>query len=371
MQLPWNYYSEGDRFFLRSISCLRRKVRRKNDQIYVLRLAKHSDTRRLASQSATIDRHKEFMMAVGSGKILRIAPLVTASINSNEGINELAHRIYRATADTFRESPRYNAKGFTPDERMLGLCALRLGGALIRPLRTSARMPTIEEVEENMDAYTDGKDVPCGPPIPIHQIMVDELKVDERLRWDDKDNMDASLEFGAIEDAEMLVHDINEGKVHLASEATVVALGRLSGDPQEANPLPICISGTCKKATGHDQAEFLRIIHAAVNNRLKHGNSTYRTISVASDGEAKRGLALTLEFMKFNLDKLSPIFPLLKPLEFMNLRVGPDDITPDKDFRHVMKTIRSLLMRKISTNVLGFVITPAIGPSGCLYKSRT
>ncbi|KAJ7454366.1 hypothetical protein B0H11DRAFT_2200685 [Mycena galericulata] len=44
----------------------------------------------------------------------------------------------------------------------------------------------------------------------------------------------------------------------------------------------------------------------------------------------------------------------------MNLQVGPDDITPDKDYRHVIKTVRNLLMRKMGINLLGCLITPAV-----------
>lgn len=77
------------------------------------------------------------------------------------------------------------------------------------------------------------------------------------------------------------------------------------------NPRPICISGTCKHETGSQQAEFLRTISIAASNRVKHGNITYRTVSYASDGEAKRGAAFVMEFMRFKLADTSPISPLL------------------------------------------------------------
>ncbi|KAJ7083913.1 hypothetical protein C8R43DRAFT_1082866 [Mycena crocata] len=442
MQLPWSFYTDNDRFFLRSTSCSRRvladspsnmcrkcnnlrsnevlygiserivhgvdestplmffpigglvtKLRRRNDQIQVMRLGKHNDIQRIASQSATIDRHKEFVMAVASGKVTRIAPLVAASLNNHESLDAMAYRFYRATEDTVREGPRYNPKGFTPDERMIGLCALRFGGArladilhralglpglttlrkhtVIRPLRASPGLPTIAEIVENIDAYTDGEDVPTGPPTIIHQVaMADELHIDKRPRWDDKTNMilgacrehadQTSLEFQQMADAEVFFQDLHDGKVHLASEATVVAIGALSKDPRVYNPRPVCISGTCKAETGPEQADFLRAIHAAINERKNHGNITYRLVSFASDGEATRGAALVLEFMKKTLKDTSPIFPLLEPLEFMNLLVGDDDITLDKDSRHVIKTTRGLLMRKMGINLLGFHITPPI-----------
>ena len=56
----------------------------------------------------------------------------------------------------------------------------------------------------------------------------------------------------------------------------------------------------------------------------------------------------------------SPIYTLLQPLEFLNLLVGPDDITADKDPKHIIKRQRNALMRKKGMEVLGFCITPSI-----------
>jgi hypothetical protein len=146
----------------------------------------------------------------------------------------------------------------------------------------------------------------------------------------------------------------------ISLQATIAALGSLAREPQMYNPRPVCISGTCKTEKGTEHATLLRKLLEAANNRKVHGNIIYRTVSVASDGEAKRGLALALEFMKYRLSPTSPIYPLLHPLEFMNLSVGPDDITVDKDYRHVIKALRSLLMRRMGVNVLGIEIVPAV-----------
>ncbi|KAJ7106157.1 hypothetical protein C8R44DRAFT_834354 [Mycena epipterygia] len=306
------------------------KIRRKNDQIEVMRLTKHNDMQMLASQSAALDSHKEFVMAVGSGKVSRIAPLVAASENNHEGMDALAHRIYQASSDTFREGPVYNPEGFTPDERM--------------------------KIEENIDAYTTGEDVPTGPPRIVHcVVMMDEIAVEKRVRWDDKTNMilgacrehssNVPLEFSDLADVEIFFRELDAGKVHLASEATVVCFGALSRDPH-MYPRPICISGTCKRERGPDQAALLRAVNAAGNNRKTHGNIIYRTVSF-------RGLAFAMEFMKSKLQETSPIYPLLAPLEFMNLLA-------DKDYRHVFKTTRGLLMRKVGIKLLGFLVAPAI-----------
>lgn len=60
--------------------------------------------------------------------------------------------------------------------------------------------------------------------------MFDELKVEERPRWDDKSNMilgvcrehgkHTSLEFTSKNEAELLIKSIREGDVHLAVEVS-------------------------------------------------------------------------------------------------------------------------------------------------------
>ncbi|KAK6988817.1 hypothetical protein R3P38DRAFT_3442955 [Favolaschia claudopus] len=312
-------------------------------------------------------------MAIATNDVSRISALVRAGINNGESIHAMLERFYRACVDVHREGPKYNPKGFTPDDYMVGLCVLRLGGArlaeilhralglpglttlrkhsVIRPLRASPAMPTITEIEANIDAYTTGEQEPSGAPRMVHRVlMLDEIALEKRPRWDNKTNKilgacrehshAVSLEFCDLDDAEAFFASLDANKVHLASEATVAALGSLARDTQMYNPRPVCISGTCKTETGEQHSHFLRKLLEATDNRKTHGNIIYRTTCVASDGEAKRGLALALEFMKYQLSVASPIYPLLQPLEFMNLLVGADDITPDKDYRHVFKALR-------------------------------
>ncbi|KAF7355857.1 hypothetical protein MVEN_00914300 [Mycena venus] len=232
-------------------------------------------------------------------------------------------------------------------------------------------MPAFAKIEANIDAYSAGEAVATGAPRIIHRLLIaDEIAVKGRARWDDKTNMilgacrehtpPGSREFCDLQDATTFFERLDRNEFHLASEATVAALGSLAREPQLYNPRPVCISGTCKTEKGYQHAALLRKLLEAADNRKVHGNITYRKVSFASDGEAKRGLALALEFMKYPLSPTSPIYSLLQPLDFMNLLVGPDDITPDKDYRHVIKALRSLLMRRMSINVLGFEIVPAV-----------
>lgn len=136
---------------------------------------------------------------------------------------------------------------------MLGLLILRLGGArlagivhrakglpgistlrsntVIRPLRASAGMPTIEEIVENIDAFTEAEPESIGPPVIVHRVlMMDEIAVEQRPRWDDKTNMilgacrecshKVSLEFNTAADLEVFFNALDDSEIHLAREVS-------------------------------------------------------------------------------------------------------------------------------------------------------
>jgi hypothetical protein len=141
-------------------------------------------------------------------------------------------------------------------------------------------------------------------------------------------------------------------------------IGFLSGNKRIYAACPILISGTCKREDGHKHAELIGILLYAVKKELNaalnpHGISA-SIISVASDGETRRGKALVKLAMDHILPDSSPIAPILKCLDLMNFLVGDDDITADKDFRHVDKRIRNLLLHKRGIAVGDQMVTPPI-----------
>ncbi|KAJ7200082.1 hypothetical protein B0H12DRAFT_1289370 [Mycena haematopus] len=433
-RLPWDYYSKGDRFFVQSHDCRRslvainrgcgpceglllndvlcgivqrirfgihpntpliympistlvETVRKKADQCRGLKLTKLNIVQKLLGKMAALDEHKQFVMAVASGRVERVAQLVQACLNNGAGIQGIVERYQRACREV------YNPKGFTEDDKMLGLLILRLGGArlagivhrakglpglttlrkntIIRPLRASIAMPTVEEIEENIKGCMEGEPESTGPPVILHRVlMLDEIAVEKRPRWDDKTNNilgacrecgpRISLQLNTAADLEVFFASLDNGEIHLASEATVAAFGVFSKDPRVYSAQPCCISGTDKTEKGPAHAKFIQQIMTAGNNKRARGNITYRTISIASDGEAKRGAALVEAAMNHDLSPDSPIYPLLSPLQLMNFRVGEDDVTADKDYRHVLKTLRNLLMRLKGVKILGCIITPAL-----------
>jgi hypothetical protein len=56
----------------------------------------------------------------------------------------------------------------------------------------------------------------------------------------------------------------------------------------------------------------------------------------------------------------SPLYKHLSPLSLFNLHVGEDDLTCDKDWKHVFKRLRNLLLRDRGILIDDFRITPAV-----------
>jgi hypothetical protein len=121
---------------------------------------------------------------------------------------------------------------------------------------------------------------------------------------------------------------------------------------------PVVISGDCKRESGEEHAEVIQTVLKGVN--ALQNKTKLRIVSIASDGETRRGLAFILLTFKSPLLQNSPIYSILKPLKFLNLHVGDNDLTCDKDWKHVFKRWRNLLLRQRGVVVNGVRITPDI-----------
>ncbi|KAH9009043.1 hypothetical protein EDB85DRAFT_1903531 [Lactarius pseudohatsudake] len=374
-------------------------ARRKTDQIEQLRMSKLNDT-------GALEDHKQWILAIASGRVDRVASLVQAGLKQQVGIKTLIQQYERA-ADKL-----YKPKGFTNDDIMRSIFAhqsLALPSlttirrqTVLPALVVSPSIPTVAEVEANViSCYSSFRSVSGsfsgGTTLDktldsdlwqpsdkikdkiVHQVlMLDELAVEKRVRWDDthnkfqgtcrEHNQQIPLDFTSERELDILCSAIENDEVHLASEATVAAIGVLSSEPRECAVRPILFSGTCKKETSEQHAQVIKMVLATCNRQKRQNNATYRTVCIASDGEAKRGDVLVIQTMTSELSMDSPIYALLRPLEFLNLLVGPDDITVDKDFKHIIKCQQNVFMRNKGVEILGFCITPSILRSQLEYN---
>ena len=339
-----------------------------------------------------------------------MAPLVQAALKNGTGIGSIIEQYKRASEKL------YKPKGYTSEDIMQSIVLLRLGGArvaefahrsLALPSLTTIRRntvlpslvvspstPLLADVEKNIlscfSAFESAgalSELASKSDKIIHQVlMLDELAIEKRIRWDDSTNMFQGtcrehnnrilLDFTSERELELLCDALEKDQVHLASEvrgflmmrqpfltfskATVAAIGVLSPDSREYAARPIMFSGTCKKETSEEHAQLIKTLLTACNRQSTQGDTRYRTICIASDGEAKRGDSLVILTMTSELSIDSPIHALLQPLEFLNLLVGSDDITADKDPKHIIKRQCNTLMCKRGMEVLGFCITPSI-----------
>ncbi|KAH9975229.1 hypothetical protein BGW80DRAFT_1250853 [Lactifluus volemus] len=303
-------------------------VRHKQDHIETLRMTKLNDSRKLLGKMGALEDHKT-------------------------GIKALIQQ-YECVADRL-----YQPRGYSKDDIMRSIVLLQLGGAcvaefahqslslpslttircniVLHTLVVSPSFPTLAEIEANLRSCYTAWDSICeshsGPGLRlrlrlgggtqkiIHEvIMLDELATEKRVRWDDSTNKflgtccehnhNIPLDFTSERKLDILCDAIVHDQVHLASEATVTAIGALSPKPREYATLPILLSGTCKAETGKQHANLIKAV---------------------------------LE---------------LHPLELMNFLVGPDDIMADKDFKHVIKRQCNVLMQNKGIEIQGFCITP-------------
>jgi hypothetical protein len=98
----------------------------------------------------------------------------------------------------------------------------------------------------------------------------------------------------------------------------------LGGETRLYSARPILISGSCKRETGAEHASLINTGYLASHK------SKLRTVSIASDGESRRGEALVRLTFKRQIDPDSPIYEMLHVLPLMNVEVGDDDLTADK-----------------------------------------
>lgn len=135
-------------------------------------------------------------------------------------------------------------------------------------------------------------------------------------------------------------------------------MGLLATERRLYSARPILISPTCKRESSSVHAELIEATIRACNRASE--NLPGRLFSIASDGEARRGAALNRLTLKRPVSKESPLYPLIGSLPLMNLLVGDDEVTADKDYKHIFKRFRALVLREKGIMIYGFKVTPEI-----------
>ncbi|KAE9387736.1 hypothetical protein BT96DRAFT_837295, partial [Gymnopus androsaceus JB14] len=286
-------------------------------------------------------------IAIALNDIPRIQSLMAVQVKHGRSVNSMLEKIDAATKQTY--SPRsYEELDFHRAFLMYklgGQCIANIGhkalGILsisatkrqigIQPLLTSASAPTIEEMTHNLNICLPELRKALDTEVENHPILgmglcINEIKIEEHLHWDPLTNMilgvcrehggSCSLEFHLIIEAKTVLQCLHNDSVHLASEATVMAVTLLSGAAKDYAACPFCISGTCKQ-------------------------------------EDATALTLTR--------KLPPgILSSLSLLSLFNTLCGEDKLTSDYNWKHVFKRFRNTLLREKGLSVHNIAITDSV-----------
>ncbi|EIW75146.1 hypothetical protein CONPUDRAFT_66200, partial [Coniophora puteana RWD-64-598 SS2] len=371
------------------ISGLHSIIRTKTFQVQALRLGRVNLSKSLARKSSALDDHKRFLLAIADSDFSRVQDLIQVCIKNGMSVQKMAEQLDKATRGL------YSPKSFSTAEKKLCVLILRLAGPRVLsiyhkatgapatstiqrcsvnpPLRVSAGFPSIDEVSYNVkNSFAEGTlgltddSASSADQVYGYSLMIDEIKVEGRPRWDDLTNKivgvareDADkigLDFCSEAEAYALVKAVADGKVRLAVEATVAAIGLLAGDSRSHAARPILVSGTCKTEDAPTHADLIQVVIDACEHEKVPG----RLYCIASDGEARRGAALVLLTHKRKLAPSSPIFSYVGKLPLMNTLVGDNDLTSDKDWKHViMKRIRCAILRDKGITIYDYNIPPA------------
>jgi hypothetical protein len=245
-------------------------VHQKTNQIEQLRMSKLNDSQKLLAKAGALDDHKQWVLAVASGWVDRVASLVQAGLKQRVGIQALIQQ-YENAAEKL-----YKPRGYTHKDIMQSIVLLRLGGVhvaqfshqslalpslmtirhqtVLPALVVSPSIPTVAEVKLNIaacyssfhsvsgacfggtaqDSIDLDKDSDLRQPNRIiHQVlMLDELATEKHARWDDmhnkfqgtcrEHNSQIPLDFTSERELDLLCEAIENDEVHLATEVCLM-----------------------------------------------------------------------------------------------------------------------------------------------------
>jgi hypothetical protein len=129
---PFHYHGTGGMI---------RLLREKTNQVRGLRLNRIGEARKLVRKANAIDQYKEWIMAVGSGKVEHVDRLVHVALKNNRGICGLLDLYDRAAHDV------YHPRSYSEEDYLWSLLFWRLGGRRLADIaHLSMNMPALRTV---------------------------------------------------------------------------------------------------------------------------------------------------------------------------------------------------------------------------------
>jgi hypothetical protein len=224
-------------------------LRRKTAQIRQLKLRALNKAATLSVRNRHLDAWKRMAVAIGREDIPRIRSLMARESRAGSSIFTILERIDAAA------KRKYIPRGYTQADFERSYLIYKLGGRAAasiarglgvpsidatkcriaaQPLRSSAGYPTKDELHANLahcypvpDSTTPSS-VNSSALVHGMSMQIDEIKIQERLRWDPRTNNilgvcrehgnQVALEFRSMHQADALLRSLQQESVHLATE---------------------------------------------------------------------------------------------------------------------------------------------------------
>ncbi|KAJ7863815.1 hypothetical protein B0H14DRAFT_2574747 [Mycena olivaceomarginata] len=321
---------------------------------------------------------KDLFNFIGTNRIPALHRIFWNASKEGWGVEKFAKQVRLAAQG------KYKARNYTEYEIALSIMLYELGGGgtvygmnhslfmlplitTIQPYRRELKItPSVSglkftDISKNISALFSGQagvagtgDTPMAPARYGHTLSFDELAIERKIDYmTETDEMGGlccehlsvleTVKVGkGIDVVEAAVDAVKEEKVHVAQEALVGAISRLSRTGYGARP--VLIIPTCKKGTWADSVKTMLTVVEAWK-RSPHGETMHGPLlSIASDGEPKRRAAMFVMCMNTEILPDNPLYPYICDLPGLNRRVGKDNLTEDPDVKHEVKCLRGQIV---------------------------
>lgn len=200
------------------------RIRRLQHQVNSLKLNELNVTRQVTRLGVKLDEYKRFAAAIATNNIPGVGRLVSTCLKQRKSIRAIVDQMHRAIDHL------YSPKNFVKKELHLAFLFWKLGNAKVCSIAAKAlnlpsvstarralnipklkiphQSPTIELIKTNLRAIFPASEV--RPSKLCFNLMIDEIKVEERPRYQYDDNSIVGMCREHIHSHEILVHSASD-----------------------------------------------------------------------------------------------------------------------------------------------------------------
>jgi hypothetical protein len=355
----------------------------------------------ILSQRRTLEKHidvlqkklKQFsdlLTTISSDHVPRVDRIIRLGLERGSSPIALQNQIVEAMKNGYQTT-----RGYVTREINAGLLAYCIGGARMSfALHHAFGTPSLKTIKNSLLSVTvkpcirqpDEPTMACNlmemvdrvrkdcplPSVGCH-IAIDETALVPCAMYIRDENTiggicpcsalarEVNLTFNEYADAERIRDGLRppEGQpcLHFATQATVAAV--TVHDPKSSHPLPFLVSGGCGKKSAEDSAGLFQQLYC-----VWESSGMVRRLgwfwSIATDGDSSRRRGGYATLLSHPLDPTGELWKVLHRLQGLNLFVGPQAVTLDFDWKHIIKRMSTCIRGKEGMSIRGRVITPGL-----------